>query len=455
MVNTATFPSYHFGEEPALSTLRPPLLTFVAIGFSHTPSLLIKIRANIKGRIANSQSSSLISTYLFSSNKFDFISNLKSLGRSYRPSEPSICPFYRHRRYNIKSSSSKYHLASISALYLIDYANLLSSNNMSWFASMPLASVADFENAAWLDLALTRKFVGEKPLMQLNWLDLEVKSVRYKPLGQNIAVVQAVARKQVATSFSLFPELATELQNKIWVMASLRCSRFISIVEENVDVATHPDDDQYRVIGATRPRLLYTCKGAVSAMVGIYRPMFQLDASKYHGTKKGVMVNPDIDIIDFVSLLNFQTPPLDFVGALLNPGELYMVRHICLPMQEFHDNFQAVARIIRNLPLLESVVVETDQVDLTLSDTLHIKFVFADICYARPGRSPRTEMTIMVMHGGFHFIGAQAISILFNDVTNLTHQAGILESLAKMNLMMRQEANFPDKIFASFNYRNS
>ncbi|TGO22238.1 hypothetical protein BPAE_0176g00030 [Botrytis paeoniae] len=327
-------------------------------------------------------------------------------------------------------------------------------NNMSWLANMPLASIADFETAAWLDLALTRKFVGKKPLMRLNWLNLEVKSVRYKPFGQNFAVVQAVARKQVATNFSLFPELATELQNKIWVMASLKCSRFITIVEENVNVATHPDDDQYRVIGATRPRLLYTCKGALSAMVGIYKPMLQLNASKYHGTKKGVMVNPDIDIIDFVSLLNFQTPPLDFVGALLNSGELSMIRHICLPVQEFHDNFQAVARVIRNLPLLESVVVETEQVDLTLSDTLHIEFVFADICYARPGRSSRTEMTIMVMHGGFHFIGAQAIGILFNDVTNLTHQAGILESLAKINLMMRQEANFPDKILASFNYRN-
>ncbi|TGO48902.1 hypothetical protein BCON_0226g00110 [Botryotinia convoluta] len=327
-------------------------------------------------------------------------------------------------------------------------------NNMSWFANMPLASIADFDNAAWLDLALTRNFVGGKPVMRLNWLNLEVKSVRYKPFGENIAVVQAVARKPAATNFSLFPELATELQNKIWIMASLKCSRFITIVEENVDIATHPNDDQYRVIGATRPRLLYTCKGALSAMVGTYKPMFQLNASKYHGTKKGVMVNPDIDIIDFVSLLYFQTPPLDFVGALLNPGELSMIRHICLPVQEFHDNFQAVARVIRNLPLLYSVVVETEQVDLTLSDTLHIEFVFADIRYARPDRSPRTEMTIMVMHGGFPFIGAQAIGILFNDVTNLTHQAGILESLAKMNLMMRQEANFPDKILAHFNYRN-
>ncbi|KAF7941474.1 hypothetical protein BELL_0215g00100 [Botrytis elliptica] len=327
-------------------------------------------------------------------------------------------------------------------------------NNMSWFANMPLASVADFKNAAWLDLALTRKFVGEKPLMQLDWLNLEVKSGRNKPLGQNFAVVQAVARKQVATKFSLFPELPTELQNKIWVMASLKCSRFISIVEENVDVATHPDADQYRVIGATRPRFLYTCKAAVSAMVGIYIPMFQLDASKYHGTKKGVMVNPAIDIIDFVSLLNFQTPPLDYVGALLNPGELSMIRNICLPMQEFHDNFQAVARVIRNLPLLETVVVETEQVDPTLSNTLQIEFVFADIHYARPNRSPRTEMTIMVMYGGLHFIGAQAIGILFNDVTTLTHQAGILESLAKVNLMMRQESNFPDKVLASFIYRN-
>ncbi|KAF7904132.1 hypothetical protein EAF00_001466 [Botryotinia globosa] len=328
-------------------------------------------------------------------------------------------------------------------------------NNMSRFANMPLASLADFENAAWLDLALTRKFVGEKPSMRLNWLNLEVKSVRYKPLGQNIAVVQVVARKKVAaTNFSMFPELPTELQNKIWVMASLKFSRFVSIIEENVDIATQPDADQYRVIGATRPRLLYTCKGAVSAMVGIYRPMFQLDASKYHGTKKGIMVNPDIDIVDFVSLLNFQTPPLDFGGALLNPGDLSMIRNICFPIQEFHDNFEAVTRFIRNLPLLETMVVETNQVDPTLSSTLNIEFVFADIHYARPGRSPRTEMTIMVMRGGFHFIGAQAIAILFNDVTNPTHQAGILESLAKVNMMMRKEANFPNKILASFVYRN-
>ncbi|TGO39415.1 hypothetical protein BHYA_0054g00110 [Botrytis hyacinthi] len=397
------------------------------------------------------------------------IPNLKPLGRCYRPLELSIVnsqyqvpvpflstPKTQHQILflNIPLKYFQFKAVPISALHLIDYANLLSSNNMSWFASMPLASLADFENAAWLDLALTRKFVGEKPLMRLNWLNLEVKSVKYKPLGQNIAVVQAVARKKVATNFSFFPELPTELQNKIWVMASLKFSRFISIVEEDVDVATHSDADQYRVIGATRPRLLYTCKGAVSAMVGIYRPMFQLDASKYHGTKKGVMVNPDIDIIDFVSLLNFQTPPLDFVGALLNPGELSMIRNICFPMQEFHDNFQAVARVIRNLPLLETMVVETDQVDPTLSDTLHIEFVFADIHYARPSRSPRTEMTIMVMHGGFHFIGAQAIEILFNDLTNPTHQAGILESLAKVNMMMRNEANFPDKILASFVYRN-
>ncbi|TGO85285.1 hypothetical protein BPOR_0412g00050 [Botrytis porri] len=305
---------------------------------------------------------------------------------------------------------------------------------MRWFANIPLASVTDFKKASWLDLALARK---------------------YKPLGQNIAVVQAVARKKVATDFSLFPELATELQNKIWVMASLKFPRFISIIEEDVDVATHPNYDQYRVIGAMRPRLLYTCKGALSAMAGSYRPMFELDASKYHGIKKGVMVNPDIDIIDFVSLLSVRTPPLNFVGALLNPGEFSMIRHICLPIQEFHDNFQAVTGVIRNLPLLESVVVETDQVDLTLPNPLHIEFVFADICYARPGRAPRTEMTIMVKHGGFHFIGAQAIGILFNDVTNLTHQAGILESLAKMNSMMRQEANFPNKVLASFNYRNS
>ncbi|TGO50872.1 hypothetical protein BCON_0174g00180 [Botryotinia convoluta] len=29
-----------------------------------------------------------------------------------------------------------------------------------------------------------------------------------------------------------------------------------------------------------------------------------------------------------------------------------------------------------------------------------------------------------------------------------------IRSLAKMNLMMRQEANFPDRVLASFNYRN-
>ncbi|KAM0147425.1 hypothetical protein ACHAQE_003366 [Botrytis cinerea] len=325
-------------------------------------------------------------------------------------------------------------------------------DNIRWFANMPLATIADFEKAAWLDLALTRKLIGRKPMMRLNWLNLEVKSVRYKPFGENIAVVQAP--KPVATTFSFFTELATELQNKIWIMASLECSRFITIIEENVDVSTHPNDDQYTVIGAKRPRVLYTCKGALSAMVGIYKPMFHLNSSRYHGAKKGVMVNPDIDTIDFVSLLDFQTPPLDFVGALLNPGELSGVRHVCLPVQEFHDNFQSVAQVIRNLPSLDTVAVETEQVDLTLPDTLHIQFLFADIRYARPDRSPRTEMTIMVMYGGNLFIGAQAIGILFNDVTNLTHQAGILESLAKMNLMMRQEPNFPDRVLASFNYRN-
>ncbi|KAF7957501.1 hypothetical protein EAE96_003078 [Botrytis aclada] len=327
-------------------------------------------------------------------------------------------------------------------------------NNMSLFAKIPLASIADFEHAAWLDPALTRKFVGVKAVMQFDWLNLEVKSVRYKPSGKYIAVVQAARRKPVAKKFSLFPKLATELQNKIWIMASLKYPRFITIVEENVNVATHPNADQYRVIGATRPIPLHSCKGAMSAMAGIYKPMLQLDASKYHGTKKGVMVNPDIDIIDFVTLVNFQTPPLDWVGALLNPGELSMIRNVCLPVQEFHDNFEAMTRVIRSLPLLETMVVEATQVDLTLPDIFHIEFVFADICYARPDRSPRTEMTIMVMHGGHHFIGGQAIAMLFNDVTNLTHQAGILESLSKLNLMMRQEPNFPDKILAAFTYRN-
>lgn len=39
----ATFPSCHSSEEPALPTSRPPMLTCVPTGFSHTPFLLIKI----------------------------------------------------------------------------------------------------------------------------------------------------------------------------------------------------------------------------------------------------------------------------------------------------------------------------------------------------------------------------------------------------------------------------
>ncbi|CAD6439527.1 39bf07e7-cbf1-41e6-9b37-c7a544cd7786 [Sclerotinia trifoliorum] len=328
------------------------------------------------------------------------------------------------------------------------------NHNISLFARTPFATVADFAKTEWLDLALGNK-ICDKQSDQLDWLHLEKKSVQNTPVGATLTVVQ-VEVNPVVTGFPLFRKLATELQDKIWVMVSLNYPRIITIVEENVDVVLHPDDNEYTVVGARRPKFLNTSKGALSAMVGVYRPMFELNPAKYHGEKKGVFVNPDIDCIDFASLLslNGQLPPLDFIGALRFRGEFSSIRHVCLPAQEFHDNFQTVARIVQNLPLLESVVVEANYIDHTVNNILYMHFMIQDVHYTRPNRYPRSDMTIMVMDGGSPLVGAPAIGILFNKISDTTHRAGILETLGRVETMMRQEPNFPNRVLGAFNYHN-
>ncbi|ESZ99384.1 hypothetical protein SBOR_0254 [Sclerotinia borealis F-4128] len=326
--------------------------------------------------------------------------------------------------------------------------------NISLFAGTPIATVAEFTRAQWLDLALVAK-IDDQQVERLGWLDLEKNSGPHTPVGAIVPVVQVMAPPP-ASSFQLFGELAIELRNKIWAMVSSDHSRIITIIEEDVNVAIHPNDDEYTVTGAKRPRFLRTCKGALTAMVGVYRPMFHLDSSKYHGEKKGVFVNPDVDVIDFVSLrfLHGQAPPLGYISALKYRGEFSMIRHVCLPVQEFHDNFQKVARMIREIPLLESVVVEANLIDLTLPDDRYLQFEFQDVHYTRPNRSPRSDMTIKAMNGGFPLVGLPAIGLLFNRITNLTHRAGVMETLGRIETMMRQESNFPDRVLGQFNYHN-
>ncbi|KAJ8064445.1 hypothetical protein OCU04_006783 [Sclerotinia nivalis] len=328
------------------------------------------------------------------------------------------------------------------------------NHNINLFARTPFATVAEFAKSEWLDLARGNK-IGDKQSDRLDWLHLEKKSVKNTPVGAAPTVVQVAGRPAV-TGFPLFCKLAIELQDKIWVMESLNYPRIITIVEENVDVALHPDDDEYTVVGAKRPKFLNACKGALSAMVGVYRPMFELDPARYHGEKKGVFVNPDVDCIDFASLLSLhgKAPPLDFIGALRYRGEFSKIRHVCLPAQEFHDNFQTVARIVQNLPLLESVVVEANHIDHTVNNTLYMHFMIQDVHYTRPNRYPRSDMTIMVMNGGSPLVGAPAIGVLFNKISDTTHRAGILETLGRVETMMRQEPNFPNRVLGAFNYHN-
>lgn len=331
---------------------------------------------------------------------------------------------------------------------------MMSSNNIRMFARTPLATAAEFAKSEWLDLALATK-IGDQQSDQFAWLHLEKKSAPRTPVGAVGPVVQ-VAVKPVATSFPLFHQLAVELQNKIWIMESFNYPRIVAIVEEDVDVTIHPNDDQYTVHGARRPRFLNSCRGALSAMVGVYRPMFELDPAKYHGDKKGIFINPDIDRIHFVShlFLRGQAPPLNFIGALRYRGEFAMIRHVCLPVQEFHGNFQTLAQMIQSMPLLESTVVEANEVDITLNHTISMQFMFQDVHYCRPNRQRRSDMVIMVWNGRIPLIGLPAIDVIFNTITNPTHRAGILETLGRVETMMRQESNFPDRVLGVFNYRN-
>ncbi|KAI9646900.1 hypothetical protein NHQ30_004900 [Ciborinia camelliae] len=317
-------------------------------------------------------------------------------------------------------------------------------HNTSLFARTPRAGFDEFQRLEWLDLAYTSHLQG--------WLKFH-KHDRARIPVRNFVPVAQVIDKPPTRNFPAFTKLPVEIQDKIWVMVSLRHRRVIAIVEEDVDVTLHPNDDEYTTNGAKRPNFVNACKGALNAMVGVYRPMFQLHPSIYHGTKKGVLVNPDIDIVEFISLRFLgQQPPLNYIGALKNPGDFAMIRHVCLPVKEFHQNFANVRQIIRNLPLLESAVVEANLVDHTLQTPFFVEFSFEDICFTRQTREPRTDMTIMVMIGGQPIIGGRAIAALFTRITDLRHQAGIMESLSKMELMMRLEPNFPSKVLGAFNY---
>ncbi|QSZ35864.1 hypothetical protein DSL72_006986 [Monilinia vaccinii-corymbosi] len=327
--------------------------------------------------------------------------------------------------------------------------------NIRLFARTPPATAAEFARSRWLDLALRHK-VGDPRLDRLGWLDLEKNSRVCTPVGSGIPVAQVDARPAV-TSFPLFGKLAVEIQNQIWTIVSLNYPRVITMIEEDVDVVLYPNDDEYTVLGAKRPRFLNSCKGALSAMVSIYQPMFQLNPSHYHGNKKGVLVNPDIDLINFISLrfLHGQAPPLNYIGGIKHRGEFGMLRHVCLPIQEFHDNLQKVAKVIQQLPLLESVIVVAHLVDLTIPDALRMEFWIQDINFTRPDRKPRSDMQIKVKNRkGPPLVGAAAISLLFSRIASLTHRAGILESLGRVETMMRQEPNFPNRVLAQFFYRN-
>ncbi|KAB8299843.1 hypothetical protein EYC80_000089 [Monilinia laxa] len=162
--------------------------------------------------------------------------------------------------------------------------------NIRTFARTPSATAAEFDKSEWLDLAIYNKFGGQL-LDRLGWLDLEKNSRVCTPVGGDNPVAQVIARP-VAASFPSFGKLVVEIQNKIWEMVSLNHSRIITMIEEDVDVTLHPNDDEYTVIGAKRPQFLNSCKGALSAMVGIYQPMFQLNPSHYHGNKRESFYQP-------------------------------------------------------------------------------------------------------------------------------------------------------------------
>ncbi|KAA8572995.1 hypothetical protein EYC84_003539 [Monilinia fructicola] len=225
--------------------------------------------------------------------------------------------------------------------------------NIRMFARTPSATAAEFNKSEWLDLAMGNKSGGQL-LDRFGWLDLEKNSRVCTPVGGDTPVAQVIARP-LAASFPLFGKLVVEIQNKIWEMVSLNHSRIITMIEEDVDVTLHPHDDEYTVIGAKRPHFLNSCKGALSAMVGIYQPMFQLNPSHYHGNKRGVFINPQIDVIHLISLRSFrgEAPPWNFVGSLKNREEFRKIRHICLPIHEFHENLQKLAQVVRQLPLLD------------------------------------------------------------------------------------------------------
>ncbi|KAG4027796.1 hypothetical protein MFRU_027g00850 [Monilinia fructicola] len=326
--------------------------------------------------------------------------------------------------------------------------------NIRMFARTPSATAAEFNKSEWLDLAMGNKSGGQL-LDRFGWLDLEKNSRVCTPVGGDTPVAQVIARP-LAASFPLFGKLVVEIQNKIWEMVSLNHSRIITMIEEDVDVTLHPHDDEYTVIGAKRPHFLNSCKGALSAMVGIYQPMFQLNPSHYHGNKRGVFINPQIDVIHLISLRSFrgEAPPWNFVGSLKNREEFRKIRHICLPIHEFHENLQKLAQVVRQLPLLESVMVMAHLVDLTIPHTFHMDFMIQDVKFSRPDRRPRSDMQIHVMNGRIPLFGAAATELLFSRIGSLNHKAGIMESLGRVETMMRQEQNFPNRVFARFICRN-
>lgn len=355
----------------------------------------------------------------------------------------------------------------------VNHSNILGRSKKAIFDKLPFGTPSEFANFQWLDVTVLKEVIDRqakihehldlivpkgfmyRPWEIQKWSKYEEKSQVSLPVGERAWVAQTGPQ---LGGFPKFGELVPEIQNKIWVALSLMTpGRCIVIREEDVNLTTHPNADDYTVIGARRPMFLNTCKGALSAMVGIYRPMFQLRSRNCRAAKKGVFVNPDIDLIKFIALRDRGgSPPLDYINALEYPAQFAMIRHTNLPIPQFHNNLQRVARIITNLPRLESLSVEAmlDDPALLPGYTHVTRFTFEDVKYVRPLREPRNDMQIMVMNGPTPLNGIVAINFLFSMHPNTTHKATIFESLGRVETLFRQEPNCPDRVFAMFYFRN-
>ncbi|PQE23684.1 hypothetical protein CJF32_00009157 [Rutstroemia sp. NJR-2017a WRK4] len=294
----------------------------------------------------------------------------------------------------------------------------------------------ELKSLQWLDLATLAPTKHAYAHNSHNALDLAVKSV-----PQHAFKPTKVA--QIKGSFTLFQNLPQEIQNKIWLMKSLNHPRVITIAEVAGSV--------YTVTGARRPRFFKTCKAVVGAMVSVYKPLFAI-----HGSNKAVYVNADIDVVHLHSnmSLGYYAPKLGFQAALRHGAEFKLIRHLCLDAAGFERDFAKVANIIRALPNLETVRIEENTTDYGRNQDFFLNLQFVDQYLTHPHRvdAPRLDMVIKVKCAEGMLSGPAAIRAIFQEVTNLHHQARLLTILSRVETMMRKEKGFPASVIGQFNY---